>query len=405
LDLRCISIAEVEEFLSGIDYKQAVFKIRKKSGSILNIPLQKELIDVKQNIIRSFILKGSQKIGYIYLPSFYTEFYYDSYFSQGCASDLSKELLKLKNDSISGLILDLRGNGGGLVAEALRIAGLFIDYGGLTITHERGKNPIVQKDDARGTVYDGPLLVLVNSASASASELLASTLQDHNRAIIAGSITFGKGIIQTVIPYDAGNFDSLSLYKGKPATFLSVTTGAIYRVTGISNQCKGVIPDIVLPDLLQKSVLNESTERAALHLDTIIKKVYYYPSTPLPFQELKSNSCKRVKASRAFQFIEKKQLEIPDLHSRYSVPLQVYSFVKFMSNFKEIEDSLAQKDNIYSVTQSQFKKFVSNIPKIEQDEISTTIKEIQSDIYISEAFMILNDVVSISGKVSSNVKK
>jgi carboxyl-terminal processing protease len=405
LELRCISISEVEEFLSGIDHKQAVFKIRKKSGPIIDIPLQKELIDVKQNIIRSFILKGNRKIGYIYLPSFYTEFYYGSYFSQGCASDLSKELLKLKSDSISGLILDLRGNGGGLVAEALRIAGLFIDYGGLSVIHERGKAPIVQKDDARGTVYDGPLLVLVNSASASASELLASTLQDHNRAIIAGSTTFGKGTMQSVLPYDAGNFDSLSMYKGTPVAFLSVTTGAIYRATGTSTQCKGVIPDIVLPDLLQNSLLSESTQKAALHFDTITKKVYYYPSSPLPLQELKNKSVKRIKGSRPFQYIQKKQLDFPDLHSRYPVPLQIHSFVKFMDNFEEVKDSLSQKNTTYSVNQPRLKSCADNLPKNEQDEIKTIIKDIQDDIYINEVFMVLDDLLSISGKVLSNDKK
>jgi carboxyl-terminal processing protease len=211
--------------------------------------------------------------------------------------------------------------------------------------------------------------------------------------------------MQTVIPYDAGNFDSLSKYKGTPDAFLSVTTGAIYRVTGTSNQCKGVIPDIMLPDLLQKSTPSESTEKAALHLDTIVKKVYYYPSALLPLQELKNNSLKRVKACRSFQYIQKKQLKIPDLHSRYPVPLQIHSFVNFMSNFKEIVDSLSQKDSIYSVTQSQLKNFTNNLPKIELDEILTTIKDIQNDIYINEAYMILNDLLSFSGKVSSNREK
>ncbi len=405
LELRCISISEVEEFLSGIDHKQAVFKIRKKTGSIFDIPLKKELLDVKQNIIRSFVLNGNHKIGYIYLPSFYTEFYYGSYFSRGCASDLSKELFKLKNDSITGLILDLRGNSGGLVAEALRIAGLFIDYGGLSVFHVHGKAPVVKKDDARGTVYDGPLLILVNSSSASASELLASTLQDHNRAIIAGSRTYGKGIMQTVLPYDAGNFDSLSMYKGTPVAFLSVTTGAIYRVTGTSNQCKGVIPDIVLPDLLQKSLMNESAQKAALRLDTIVKKVYYYPSSPLPLQELKRNSSKRIKQSRPFQYIQKKQLDFPDLGSRYPVPLQIHSFVKFINNFKEVKDSLSQKSVIDSINQPQLKKIAVNLPQSEIDEIKTVMKDIQDNIYINEAFMIVNDLLSISGKVISNGKK
>lgn len=405
MELRCNSLYEVEEFLSGIDHRQAVFKIRKKTGSIVDVPLEKELIDVKQNIIRSYVLKGNRKIGYIYLPSFYTEFYYGSCFSQGCASDLSKELLKLKKDSIDGLILDLRGNGGGLVVEALRIAGLFIDYGGLSITHERGKNPVVQKDDARGTVYDGPLVVLVNSASASASELLAATLQDHNRAVIAGATTFGKGSMQTVLPCDAGNFDSLSKYKGTPPGFLSLTTGAIYRVKGTSGQCKGVIPDIVLPDILQKTLFGESSKKTALRLDTIKKKVYYYPSAPLPLEELKNSSLKRIKVSPEFQYVNKKQQEFPNLNSRYPLPLKADLFSKFISNFEEIKDAVTLKKTLYCANPPQFEKDSKKLSKDDADEVAKTRNDIQNNIYIAEAYMVLNDLLSISGKVSENGKK
>lgn len=131
LEMRCVTVSEIEGFLNGVNHIQAVFKIRKKTGTIESVNLQKVLLDVKQNTVRGYVLKENEtKTGYIYLPSFYTEFYYGSYFSQGCASDLAKELIKLKNDSITGLILNLRDNGGGLVTEALRIAGLFIDYGG-----------------------------------------------------------------------------------------------------------------------------------------------------------------------------------------------------------------------------------------------------------------------------------
>lgn len=405
MELRCNSLYEVEEFLSGIDHKQAVFKIRKKTGSIVDIPLKKALVDVKENIIRSYVLEGKRKIGYIYLPSFYTEFYYGSYFSQGCASDLSKELLKLKKDSINGLILDLRGNGGGLIAEALRIAGLFIDYGALSITHERGRKPVVHKDDARGTVYDGPMVVLVNSASASASELLAATLQDHNRAIIAGAITYGKGVMQTVLPCDAGKFDSLSMYKGNPPAFLSVTTGAIYGVKGWSSQCRGVIPEIALPDILQKTLFGESTEKTALRLDTIKKKIYYFPSDPLPIEKLKNSSSERIKISSQFQYVQKKQLMLPNFNSRYPIPLKVEEYVKFMECFKEIKDAVSLKKTIYSANPPQYEKDSKKLSKEDIDEVIKTSNDIQNNIYIAEAYMILNDLLSISGKVPENDKK
>jgi carboxyl-terminal processing protease len=396
LKLKCTSLSEIEEVLNGINHHQAIFKIRKKTGSIIEVPLKKALIDVKQNIVRSYILKEKSNVGYIYLPSFYTEFYSNNFYSQGCANDLARELLKLKNDSINGLILDLRGNGGGLVNEALRLAGLFIDFGGLSIFHEHGTKPSVQKDDARGSAYTGPLVVLVNSASASAAELLASTLQDYNRAIIAGSATFGKATMQTVIPYDAGNFDSLSRYKGNPEAFLSVTTGAIYRVTGNSNQSKGVMPDIVLPDILEKFVSRESAYASVINLDTIIKKVYYYPLASLPVEELQNRSKKRLHINPMFQLIRKKCVELPDPNKHYTIPLEVDSFLKFMNNFEELKDSLTIKKCSFSAKPPQYLSYVKSLIKSDQEEITRLENEIRSDIYINEAFMILHDWFDIN---------
>jgi carboxyl-terminal processing protease len=121
---------------------------------------------------------------------------------QGCANDVAKEVVKLKAANVEGLILDIRYNGGGSLGEGLNLAGIFIDEGPLCMMQARGEKPVVMKDMNRGTIYDGPLVVMVNGQSASASEILASTLQDYNRALIVGSPTFGKSTGQIILPLD-----------------------------------------------------------------------------------------------------------------------------------------------------------------------------------------------------------
>ncbi len=152
-------------------------------------------------------LHGNKNIGYINLPGFYSredesiedekDIKYD-----GCANDVSKEIVKLKKDTIAGLILDLRYNGGGSMWEAMQLAGIFIDIGPVASMKEKDGKVHFLKDPNRGTIYDGPMMVLINGASASASEFLSAALQDYNRAIIVGGATYGKGTAQIVLPMD-----------------------------------------------------------------------------------------------------------------------------------------------------------------------------------------------------------
>ena len=254
-------------------------------------------------------------------------------------------------------------------------------------------------------IYDGPLIVLVNSSLASASELLAAVLQDYNRALVVGSKTFGKGTMQVIIPSDAGKFDSLSQYKGKPAAFLALTTGAIYRVTGHSNQIGGVIPDIVLPDLMNKSGLRESGYKTALQLDPIVKKVYYYPLPELPVQQLQASFYKRVKENKAFQYIKKKERLLPDISSRYPLPLAFNDYLKFVDHFKEVGDSIKVLHSVFSALPPQYEFLLKNYSPNEIDLIEKTSKGIIEDLYINEAFQMMKDLRLYSEKVRLNDKK
>jgi carboxyl-terminal processing protease len=398
IDLRCATLSDVYGLLSSIGNKQTDFAIRKKSGKIMTVPLKKEILDVEENTIRSYVLKGKSSVGYIYLPSFYADFSYNDYFSKGCANDLAKELIILKNAAIDGLILDVRSNSGGSMQEAIRMAGVFIDNGALCITHSRGKDPVVIKDNARGTIFNGPLIVLANSSSASAAELLAGVLQDYNRAVIVGSKTFGKSTIQNILPVNAGDFDSLSQYKGDPPGFLKLTTGSFYRVTGVSHQKVGIVPDVELPDLPEHAQDREASYDNALEFKNINKKTYYYPVDPLPVSALKSLCDTREKGNAGFKYIKKTGALIPRTNSRYPVPLAFQSFARFIDRFEEMDDSVTEKNCTFTTTLPVYAESKSSMTGPEKADDENIMRAIREDIYINEAWNVMNDLIRISIK-------
>src|SRR5437762_8924227 len=162
--------------------------------------LAKEKIETEDDIVKGYVLNGEKKIGYISLPDFYTIWEDES--GSGCANDVAKEIVKLKKENIDGLILDVRYNGGGSLGEALQLTGIFIDEGPLLGEKDRNGKLVFLKDPNRGTIYDGPMVLMVNGQSASASEVLAAALQDYHRALIVGSSTYGKATMQEIFPMD-----------------------------------------------------------------------------------------------------------------------------------------------------------------------------------------------------------
>lgn len=394
INFRCISLKMVIDELTALGGETVTFRIRKKSAKTVHVTLQKELLDVEENSIRSFVLKGEHSCGYIYLPSFYDDVTGAGFASHGCANDLAKELIKLKKDSIEGLVIDIRFNGGGSMHEALRMAGSFIDKGALCSTHSRGGKPQVIKDEARGTVYNGPLVVLVNAYSASASELFAGVLQDYNRAIIAGATTYGKATMQVLIPLDAGTFDSLALYEGDPQAFCKITRGGFYRVTGKSHQKKGVVPDIALPDLYQNIATREASNEGALSLSTIDKKVYSYPFSPLPVAQLNAKSAQRLEKNGRFDYVKREAPNVPEFNSRYTVPLEAKQFARYMNKIEGMDDSLKSDVCPFTVERPSYAREERVTSATEDEELAKLIKNVGDDIYIIESFNIVSDIAS-----------
>ena len=290
-DFDCLSMSEIRSFMASNEHNKASFHILKKSGQEVHVDLYKEKIEVEDNVISSFMLEGKNKIGYIHLPSFYSQMDHSSYLKKGSADDVATELIKLKREGMDGLLFDLRNNGGGSMREAIRLAGIFINFGAVAIASYSDGSLTTLKDQTRGSIFNKPLVILVNRFSASASELFAATMQDHNRGLIVGGETYGKSTIQVILPIESHKFGNIeqSTNISNPKAFVKLTTGGFFRVDGTTHQKTGVQPDIMLPTIYDKMEVGEGTNTSALTLSPVEKKTYYTPQSPLPIEELRNN--------------------------------------------------------------------------------------------------------------------
>jgi len=221
--------------------------VKKVDGAKTIIPIIRDVVILEETYAKSVLIKDKKKsIGYIKLPKFYADFSKKG--GRNCAEDVRLEIEKLQKENVKGLILDLRNNGGGSLKDAVDMAGLFIERGPIVQVKSRYGAPYVFSDKDPKVQYRGPLIIMVNSFSASASEILAAAMQDYNRAIIIGSeTTYGKGTVQRF--YDLDRFLKGRDYDHiKPLGSIKLTTQKFYRIDGGATQLRGVIPDIVLPD-------------------------------------------------------------------------------------------------------------------------------------------------------------
>ena len=382
------------ERLSGIlessSNEKIIITVRTLAGIQKAVQLEKEKITDEEGIVKSYVLNGSKRIGYITLPGFYVKEGEESE-ANGCSNDLAKEVVKLKKDSIAGLILDLRYNGGGSLGEALELAGIFINEGSLASTKDKTGKVHFLRDRNRGTIYDGPLLVMVNTMSASASELVSAVLQDYHRALIVGSTTYGKGSSQIILPLDTtGNFSKTTKYD----SYVKVTEGKFYRIDGSTTQWKGVIPDIELPDIYSIDRFREKGTISSLLPDNS-KPAIYNALPAINFDELKLKSKARVKTDTTFSAISKFTEWSRGRFDVRSIPLQWNAYAAYYENvtsmFKTIDaDSIAI--TAFSATNNSMDKERELLNTDQSKSVNgIKIKQILNDAYIAECYKIMQD--------------
>jgi carboxyl-terminal processing protease len=374
------------------------FTLKETGGIEKTVRLRKEKMSAEENRVKSFILEGEKRIGYVSLPGFYTDWGDEE--GSRCANDVAKEILKLKKENIDGLVVDVRYNRGGSLKEAVAMAGIFIDAGPMGVLKVKGGTTQSEKDVNRGTVYDGPLLLMVNGLSASASEFLAAALQDYHRGIIVGSRTYGKATGQEVFSLEPVEKNAnASAAKKLGWGYTTITTLKIYRVTGKTAQRRGVTPDIMLPDLYDFIEFREENLDDALASDSISKKIYYTPLGLLPVCELKEKSQDRIANNNAFQTTIQCSKALGGLATKLdSVPLNWVDYKKMISEegkrFKSLKEITETPTNAFKVNNHVFDK-----QRMDRDEYIRQVNEVWAknlvrDISLEEAFFIICDYIT-----------
>jgi carboxyl-terminal processing protease len=270
-----------------------------------NVELVRDEIKLKDQEARAdIIIKKDEngnpvKLGWLTLPSFYADM--DRH-SKSTTRDVVALLKRLRKESIGGLVIDLRRNGGGSLEEAISLTGLFLKSGPVVQTKGSNGNIVVSSDPDPGIGYSGPLIVLTSRQSASASEIFAAALQDYGRAVIVGDKnTFGKGTVQTILPI--GRFTSLLGSRSDEDGELKLTIQKFYRVAGGSTQLHGVASDIVLPTLTDLPEFGEGALKNCLPYDEVPKARFTKWSGPLFIDELKRRSAERVQHDQEFHYV------------------------------------------------------------------------------------------------------
>jgi len=278
VDLTEMRIREAVGHIRGPKGTVVRLTVRKPDGAKLVIPLVRDVVQIEESFVKSMVLDGSEggRIGYLRIPSFYRDFDGERRGDGGrnVADDVRAELSLLQGQKIQGLIIDLRNNGGGSLSDAVEVSGLFIASGPVVqVKNAQGQVRMLEDADP-AVVYGGPLIVLVNQFSASASEIFAGAMQDYGRApILGGRATHGKGTVQALVDLNR-NLPLLQLKHLDDLGALKVTIQKFYRVNGDSTQFRGVTPDVVLPDLLAHLDSGEQSLEHALPWDKVAPAVH-----------------------------------------------------------------------------------------------------------------------------------
>jgi carboxyl-terminal processing protease len=305
VDITDTRIRDAVALIRGKKGTEVRLTVKKPDGRQQVIPILRDVVEIKETFVKGTTVtdeKSGQTFGYIKIPSFYRD--YSGKTDRNCTDDLREELKRQSQENISGLILDLRNNGGGSLSDAVSVTGLFIKTGPVVqIRNGSGKIRVMEDDDP-AVEYSGPMIVLVNRFSASASEILAGALQDYGRALIVGDEhTHGKGTVQALLDLD--RFVNLrGMEKYMPLGAVKVTIQKFYRISGESTQEKGVTPDVVLPSRLDGLESGEKYLDNALPWDHIASAEYqHWQSSPKNIPELQKRSKFRVEKNEKFQEI------------------------------------------------------------------------------------------------------
>ncbi|MCB9251706.1 MAG: carboxy terminal-processing peptidase [Flavobacteriales bacterium] len=368
--------------------------VKKPDGSIKVIKIIRDVVILEETFAKSVILEDEDhvKTGYIFLPSFYTDMSGKS--SRTCSKDVKNEIIKLKKAGVKSLVIDLRNNGGGSLQDVVTMGGLFIEKGPIVQVKTRGESAEFLEDRDPKVEWDGPLVIMVNQYSASASEILAAAMQDYKRGIVIGSNqTFGKGTVQRFIDLN----ETIRSKNAAEYGSLKITIQKFYRINGGATQLKGVSSDIMLPDNFAYLKAGEAEQDYPMPWDKIKAANYSeYKNYLKNLSMVKANASKRIRSSEAFNLIEEnaKRIKEQDERTSYSLKLSDYLEEQKLRN--------QQNESLKKAFEENLSLIVSSLPEDEEamkgDESKKARakdwhKSLLKDPYLFEALQISEDML------------
>ncbi|MBC7425937.1 MAG: carboxy terminal-processing peptidase [Bacteroidia bacterium] len=394
VDLVNMKVDDAVQYIRGKKGTTVRLTVKKPDESIKVISIVRDVVVIEEGYAKSGIIrKDGKKYGYINLPQFYTNLNQSG--GRTCSKDVAIEVEKLKKDTVAGIILDLRNNGGGSLGDVVTMSGLFIEQGPIVQVKSRNKTPDILNDEDPSVQYDGPLTIMVDGYSASASEILAAALQDYHRAAIIGTGTYGKGTVQRFIDLDQGEM-FFQKKNAKKLGALKITIQKFYRVNGGTTQLQGVTPDIILPDRYQFIELGEKDSEHPLGWDEIPKASY---GTKLNYskkiKKAKENSAKRMEKNEAFKKIMELAVRAKELNKKTHFTLNLKEFA---AEQKKLEAENVKFDTfLKTLSENKVSNLTADIQAAAGDATVLKMKQdwlgnLKKDIYLDEAVEILKDL-------------
>ena len=405
VDIIGMKLDDAIKLIKGPADSYVTLTVKKLSGEIKDVLIQRGIVELEELYAKSTLIsKGDKNYGYISLPKFYIDF--DDRKSRNSANDVKNEIIKLKNNGISGLILDLRNNGGGALQTVVDMTGLFIEKGPVVQVKSTGNRKQVLYDKDPQIVWDGPLVILMNKMSASASEILAGALQDYNRAVIIGNEkSFGKGTVQNVI--DLNRFISNSSYD---LGALKITTDKFYRINGESVQLEGVKSDIIIPDSYKYIFNGEKDEKNPLKWDKIGPANFEKWSDRDNLNKIFSETQNRIDSDDYYSLINDRARWLKDQQLNKSISLNFTSYNSFLNkqrkNNKKYESLNSYENNLSFKLLKAEKQYVLSNKELLSSR-NRWHRNLTKDLYLEEGVRAL-EMISMLDKniiVANNDKQ
>ena len=395
------------KLIKGPKGTDVILTLKKVNGTIEDLRITRDVVELEETYAKSStVIKDGKTFGVINLPKFYVDF--EDYNKRNAASDIKLEIERLKAEGIEGLVLDLRNNGGGSLQTVVDMAGLFIKEGPIVQVKTAGEPKEVLNDKDRSIVWDGPLVILVNELSASASEILAAAMQDYKRAIVIGSKqTYGKGTVQNVLDLNRMVRNNTNGDMGA----LKFTTQKFYRINGGSTQLEGVKSDVVVPDRYSYINVGEKDQENPLAWDKIEPADYTLWENYFDYNSTIEKSKERMANNEQLKLIDQNAQWVKKIRDREIYSLN-YDDYKATLKLNEEEAKRFDKLSDYK-TNLTFKSLPYENKQMEIDSVLKQKRErwhesLSQDVYIEEALNVLNDLkmaYPVKTKVATNAKQ